>query len=188
MPTSEALLRYSILAQVEALLLGGCRAGDAVREVAAREHAHPDGRSVRVSTRTIQRWRVAYTEGGIEGLEPRSRKRTLASEVLPDSLIAFLKSEKERDPRASVPELIRRARERGIIDGPIERSTAWRACRRMGLATRPRPSKREGDMRRWRYPHYVLLYIVRTMGGEMLCRVARRIRWPACDSALNNST
>ncbi len=152
-PSAEALLRYSILAQVEALLVGGCRAAAAVREVAARQHADPAGRAVRVSARTIQRWRAAYTESGIAGLEPKSRKRTDTSEVLNETLIAFFKTEKESDPRASVPELIRRARERGILHGPIDRTTVWRVCRRMGLPTRLRPTKREGDIRRWSYPH-----------------------------------
>jgi len=152
-PSSEALLRYSILAQVEALLLGGCRAAAAVREVAARQHADPAGRAVRVSARTIQRWRAAYQNGGIAGLEPKSRKRTETSIILDEALITFFKTEKEADPRASVPELIRRARERGMLHGPIDRTTAWRACRRMGLPTRPRPTKHEGDMRRWSYAH-----------------------------------
>ena len=154
-PSSEALLRYSVLAQVEALILGGWGASAAVREVAGREHAHPDGGVVRVSVRTIQRWRTAYREGGIGGLEPASRKRTDTSVVLDEELVAFLKAENKRDPRASVPELIRRARVRAVVpeDLPLDRTTVWRACRRMGLTTRVRPSKREGDMRRWRYPH-----------------------------------
>ena len=33
----------------------------------------------------------------------------------------------------------------------IDRTTVWRACRRIGLPTRQRPHKREGDTRRWRY-------------------------------------
>ncbi len=154
-PSSEALLRYTVLAQVEALILEGRRAGAAVREVAGREHAHPDGHRVRVSVRTIQRWRSAYAQRGIGGLEPASRKRTETSLVLDEEFVAFLRAEKECDPRASVPELIRRARVRGVVppDEPLERTTVWRACRRMGLATRPRPSKREGNMRRWRYAH-----------------------------------
>ena len=62
---------------------------------------------------------------------------------------------RQRDPRASVPELLRRAVARGIVAAElrIDRTTAWRACRRLGLPTRARPSKREGDLRRWRYPH-----------------------------------
>jgi putative transposase len=154
-PSSEALLRYSVLAQVEALILGGWGASNAVREVAGREHARPGGRVVRVSVRTIQRWRAAYASDGIGGLEPAGRKRTETSVILDDAFIAFLRAENESDPRAGVPELIRRARVRGIVpdDLPIDRTTVWRACRRMGLVTRARPSKREGDMRRWRYPH-----------------------------------
>jgi len=154
-PSAEALRRYSVLAQVEALLLGGWRVSAAVREVATRDHVHRDGRPVRVSVRTIQRWRVAYAEGGLAALEPQSRRRTQTSQTLSTALVTFLRTEKERDPRASVPELLRRARARGIVSQelPVDRTTVWRACRRMGLVTRARPSKREGDMRRWQYPH-----------------------------------
>jgi transposase len=126
-----------------------------MRKIAGEEHAYPDGRPVRVSLRTLQRWRSAYATGGLEALVPQSRKRTETSVTLSEALVAFFRDEKHRDPRVSVPELLRRARVRGIIaeDLPVDRSTAWRACRRMGLPTRARPSKREGDMRRWRYPH-----------------------------------
>jgi transposase len=151
---SEALMRYSVLAQVEALLLSGSSPTYAVREVAGRTHTYPDGRPVQVSVRTIQRWRALWATGGIEALTPVSRKRTETSVALSEDLVAFFREEKQRDPRASVPELLRRATIRGIIaeDTPVDRSTAWRACRRMGLLTRVRPSKCEGDMRRWRYP------------------------------------
>jgi len=154
-PSSQALLRYSVLAQVEALILGGCPVSAAVRQVAGRDHAALDGRPVRVSQRTIQRWRRAYTDGGMTALEPQDRTRTTTSLALGEALVAFLRTEKETDPRASVPELLRRARARGIVpeDLPVDRTTLWRACRRMGLVTRARPSKREGDSRRWRYPH-----------------------------------
>lgn len=154
-PSSAALRRYSVLAQVEALVLGGWRLSTAVREVAGRDHADLDGRLVRVSVRTIQRWRAAYAEGGLDALAPKDRQRSEPSRTLRAALVAFLRTEKAADPRASVPELLRRARTRGLVaeDEPVDRTTLWRACRRMGLATRVRPSKREGDMRRWRYPH-----------------------------------
>jgi putative transposase len=174
----EALLRYSVLAQVETLVLSGSPPSDAVREVAGRQHASPDGRPVQVSVRTLQRWRAAYATGDIEALAPRSRKRTETSVALSEAFVAFLRAEKQRDPRASVPELLRRAKARGIIaaDLPIDRTTAWRACRRMGLPTRARPSKREGDMRRWRYPHRMQCVLVDgkhfRAGGARLRRVA----------------
>jgi hypothetical protein len=174
----EALMRYSVLAQVEALILEGRAAGEAVREVAARRHAYPDGRPVQVSTRTLQRWRAAYAAGNIEALVPRSRTRTETSEALSEALVGFFREEKHRDPRASVPELLRRAKIRGIIaaDLPVDRTTAWRACRRMGLPTRARPGKREGDMRRWRYPHRMQCVLADgkhfRAGGSRLRRVA----------------
>jgi putative transposase len=177
-PSSEALLRYSALAQIETLVLSGWGAGAAVREVAGREHAHPDGRTVRLSVRTLQRWRSAYARGGFEALAPRSRKRTETSLVLSDALVAFLRTEKEHDPRASVPELLRRARVKGILpaDLAVDRSTAWRACRRMDLPTRARPSKREGDTRRWRYPQRMQCVLCDgkhfRAGGARLRRVA----------------
>jgi len=174
----EALLRYSVLAQVEALVLGGSPPSEAVREVAGRQHAYPDGRPVQLSVRTLQRWRAAYATGDIEALAPCSRKRTETSVALSEALVGFLRTEKQRDPRASVPELLRRAETRGIIaaDLPIDRTTAWRACRRMGLPTRARPSKREGDMRRWRYPHRMQCVLADgkhfRAGGARLRRVA----------------
>ena len=154
-PSSEALLRYSVLAQVEALILGGERASAAVVHVAGRQHAQVDGRPVRISVRTIQRWRAAYAKGGLAALEPKDRRRTETSQALSEALVDFLRAEKARDPQASIPELLRRARARGIVadEESVDRTTLWRACRRMGLATRVRPSKREGDTRRWRYPH-----------------------------------
>lgn len=154
-PSSAALLRYAVLSQVEALILSGCKPGMAAREVAGRGHVHPDGRPIQVSVRTIQRWRAAYAHGGMAALEPGSRRRTKSSVALSPELVAFLQAEKDHDPRASVPELLRRARLRGIVpeDLPLDRTTVWRACRRLGLPTRVRPGKREGDQRRWRYPH-----------------------------------
>ncbi len=154
-PSPEALFRYFVIGQVEALLRCGRAQGRAVRAVAEREHLRADGRLNRVSVRTIQRWRAAFIDSGLSGLEPKSRTRTETSVSLPAELVVFLAEEKGRDTRASVPELLRRARVRGVIAGdlPVDRATAWRACKRMGLATRMRGSKHEGDTRRFSYPH-----------------------------------
>jgi putative transposase len=177
-PSTEALLRYAVLAQVESLVLGGYAPAAALREVAGREHARPDGRAVRVSVRTLQRWRGAYAAGGLAALEPHRRQRMEPSVALGAPLLDFLAAEKRRDPRASVPELLRRARQRGIVaaDQPVDRVTLWRACRRLGLPTRMRPSKQEADTRRWRYPHRMQCVLADgkhfRAGAERLRRVA----------------
>ena len=121
--------------------------------VAGADRVDLDGRPVRISVRTLQRWRAAWASGKLAALEPRQRTRTTTSQALSPKLVAFLHTEKQRDARASAPELVRRARARGIVpaDAKIDRTTVWRACRRMGLPTRQRPHKHEGDTRRWRY-------------------------------------
>ena len=154
--SATALLRYSVVAEVEALVLRGWPAGAAVRHADGADGADRvdlDGRLVRISVRTLQRWRAAWASGKLAGLEPRQRTRTTTSQALSPKLVAFLHTEKQRDARASAPELVRRARARGIVpaDAKIDRTTVWRACRRMGLPTRQRPHKHEGDTRRWRY-------------------------------------
>ncbi len=155
-PSKEALFRYSVLAQVEALVLAGRPVGRALRKVARRDHVRPDGTDAsKVKLRTLERWHSAYRKGSLAALEPKSRRSPLPTVILPEDFVAFMRDEKQSDPRASVPELIRRARVRDVItnDLVVDRTTAWRACCRMGLPTRLRPSKSEGDMRRWRYPH-----------------------------------
>ena len=144
--SATSLLRYSVVAEVEALVLGGWPAAAAVRHVAGADRVDLDGRLVHISVRTLQRWRAAWASGKLAALEPRQRTRTTTSQALSVELVAFLRTEKRCDPRASAPELVRRARERGIVpaDLKIDRTTVWRACRRMGLPTRRRPHKREG--------------------------------------------
>ena len=148
--SATALVRALAVAEVEALVLRGCSAGAAVRQVAGRDRVELDGRPLRVSVRSLQRWRAAWAAGGLAALEPQPRTRIATSQALSSELVTFVRTEKQRDARASVPELVRRARERGVIpvDLKVDRSTVWRACRRMGLPTRVRPHKRDGDTRR----------------------------------------
>lgn len=148
----EALLRYRLVGSVEALILGGCSVREAVRTVIGQVHLDNAGVARTVSERTLYRWVAAYRRGKIEGLEPKERGCLDASVVLSDDLIAFLKSERDLDRDASVPELIRRARELGLIrcHQKVSRSTVWRALKRMGLATSRRKGQKR-DTRRFGY-------------------------------------
>ena len=105
--SASALLRYSVVAEVEALVLGGWPAAAAVRHVAGADRVDRvdlDGRPVRISVRTLQRWRAAWASGKLAGLEPRQRTRTTTSQALSVELVAFLRTEKRCDPRASAPD------------------------------------------------------------------------------------
>lgn len=160
-PSPMALFRFSVVSLALAWLLRGEVRARAVEATAAEEHATPWGEVRRVSPRTVYRWLAAYEQHGLDGLEPPPRTRTDSSVVLPEAFVAFLREEKQRDPRASSPELIRRAREIGILtpQAPVDRTTVWRACRRMGLPTRRRPHKREADTRRFAFPHRMMMVL-----------------------------
>lgn len=153
--SSEALFRFRVVSEVLTEVTRGRLRARAVSLVAARPHAALDGSEREVSKRTLYRWLAAYQRGGLSALEPAERQRVETSAVLSETLSSFLREEKTSDPLASVPELLARARLRGKLGRleKVDRSTVWRALVRMGLETRRRPTKREGDQRRFAYPH-----------------------------------
>ena len=147
----ETLFRLRVVSAVDALVAQGHGVDDAVRLVAERAAAlGPDSRSV--SVRTVQRWRQALRERGLEGLVPAQREPLEGSRVLTEELLEFIETERAADPQASVPELVERARARGVIgpEAPVDRTTVWRAMRRMGLAT-ARSRKSPPDSRRFAF-------------------------------------
>jgi len=151
-PSPEALFRFLIVSAVRALELQGYRRSDAVRDVAAR--AHPLGMVLkRVSERTIWRWLPAYEQDGLASLQRAPRQRVADSTVLPEDFLDYLRDERKKDRDASIPELIRRARLAGALHprAAIDRTTVWRAMRRMGLETRRRKVPKEQDTRRFAY-------------------------------------
>lgn len=153
--SSRALFRYSIVTQVIVRMQAGESPVVAVRAVASREHIDFNGSSCRISERSLYRWLAAFRKGGVLGLEPKGREATSPSSVLHDDLIGFLVAEKRRDPRASVPELIRRARALGIVKPgqPVQRSTVYRTCKRLGLPLARSKRAKDRDARRFAYPH-----------------------------------
>jgi len=156
-PTSpEALFRYMVVAQMVARMRGKQPRASALREVTRRPHLTLEGHSRLVSPRTAYRWLHAFEEGGLQALEPVGRTRIEDSVVLPRPLLSFLRDQRDADPDASIPELLRRAREHGVIDPEerIDRTTAWRAMKRMGLPTSRRKAlRRDRDSRRFAWPN-----------------------------------
>lgn len=158
-PSSEALFRFQAVCQVRAQVLAGHTLARSVREVSARVHEDLDGHERRVSKRTLYRWLHAYAAGGMNGLELAPRKRTETSEALSSEWVSFVQAEKGMDPAASVPEIMRRAKVGGLSVEDVHRSTVWRLCQRLSLPTRMRPQKRDGDMRRFAYPHRMMMVL-----------------------------
>ena len=152
----QALLRYRVVSHVLARVAAGLDTAAAIREILGlAQHDPVLGRPVRLSERTVYRWVRSFEQGGLKGLEPDLRQKIRDSQVLSPRMLGFLQQQKQDDPVASVPELIERARLRGVLgeDEPISRTSVWRACRRLGLPL-TRPRRAEGrDMRRFAYAH-----------------------------------
>jgi putative transposase len=182
-PSAAALFRYQVVCQVRTSVLGGQSLARAVREVSARVHEVHDGQCRRVSTRTLYRWRHAYDAVGIAALEPAARKRTATSQALPDTWVEFVRSEKQTDPAASVPEIMRRAELAGLSVADVHRSTVWRLCQRLSLPTRMRPVKHEGDLWRFSYPHRMMMVLSDGKHFRAGARRARRVAMFFLDDA-----
>ena len=155
-PFSEhALLRYTVVSLVRARLLAGEDRRQAIEYVAGMEHATANGVLCRVSTRSVQRWLARFEAGGMAALEDPTRKSRSASRVLDPKLLDFLAQAREKDRKASIPELLRRAKEAGLLTSTsdVDRSTVYRALVRMHVPTGRTKQERGRDMRRFAYAH-----------------------------------
>jgi putative transposase len=156
-PSAEALFRYKLVSVVQAAVARGQKLGAAVAETASRTHSDLLGNSRQVSQRSLYRWLAAFERRGVVALQPAARPLTQQSVVLAASFVDFLVREKNQDPDVSIPEIIRRAREREIIESgqPVDRSTVYRECKRRGLhlSRRKRRHAPDRDTRRFAYPH-----------------------------------
>jgi len=153
--SNEALFRLSVIWQVETHVAMGQSVPEAINAVVALEHSAFDGRRRHIKTRSLYRWLKSYGEAGTQGLEPASRPRASESKVLSRKFIDFAVCKKKSDPSASIPELIRQARELGIINegDRVDRSTVYRTFLRLGVSVARRKSAKERDARRFAFSH-----------------------------------
>jgi transposase InsO family protein len=151
----QALFRFTIVSQVLAGISRGERLAQTVRRVAAGEHVFFDGTARRISHRSVYRWVAAYRARGMAGLEPRRRGPMVPSHRLPCRFVNFVIHEKQRDHPASIPELIRRATERGILKplDHVDRTTVYRTAKRLGLPVIRGRRDKDRDTRRFAFPH-----------------------------------
>jgi putative transposase len=152
-PDPESLFRYSLVCLVSNHEHRGLARPEAIAQVAAQRHIDLEGKDRTVSTRTLYRWLSAFEQGGPDAL--MSVPRQGGPLVLSPPLLDFFRDQKLADPRTSVPELIRRAGATGRIAAgeTIDRTTVWRALRRMGVPTKRLKSPKGRDCRRFAYPH-----------------------------------
>ena len=145
-PPEDALFRYQVLSRVLVRKQQGMSHPAAIEIVANLSHTTLAGQTRKVSKRSIYRWLADYKENDFAGLLPSPRKPVEPS-ALPPDLLDFVKEQKQEDPRACVPELIRRAKALCLVptDAKIDRTTVWRNLKRMGVSTRRRKQVKHQD-------------------------------------------
>jgi len=71
-----ALHRWAVIAEAAGARLTAGERGALARQIAARDHQHPDGSRRRYSRGTIDRWIRAWRAGGLGALKPSPRADT----------------------------------------------------------------------------------------------------------------
>lgn len=158
-PSPKALFRHHVVSEVRVRVLAGQSLAQAIAMVVKLPHVDELGRPRPLFTRTVYRWVGEHAKGALAALEDQARPRSADSEVLSRKLLDFLREQKKGDAEASVPELIRRAHTLGVIstEQHVDRTSVWRACRRMGLALTRQRRLAQADMRSFAYPNRMLM-------------------------------
>lgn len=137
------LFRYALIREAADARLSSGERGRLVRELALREHRGPDGRVVRVSRTTIDRWIRAWRREGFDGLVPKLRAGSPLSDEQLLELAVRLKREHPRRAATHICELI--ATELAARDDarrvPSPR-TIQRHFVRLGLNRHPGPARK----------------------------------------------
>lgn len=132
---AQALFRYRLIADaVEAPR--GARAA-ILREVAASDHVTPDGRTVRFSQRTLERWVARFAQGRLQALHRAARRdrgcRRGITDAALDRAIA-LRQEVTARSTTTLIDILERAGE--VAPGALRRSTLDRHLDRRDASRR----------------------------------------------------
>lgn len=151
--SDEALFRFAVVSDVLARIARGQVRAEAIREAAKHPHYNHRGIPKKAGLRSIYRWLAAYERDGFLGLETKRRTQHTDG-VLEPALVEFLVEQKQEDPRASIPQLLRLAVSMGLLASAeeVDRTTVWRALKRRHVITRIESPKVK-DQRRFEYPH-----------------------------------
>jgi putative transposase len=107
-------------------------------QAANRLHQRPDGRSVKLSARTVESWYHDYLRGGFAALHPQRRKDSGKSHSISPEVADLLLRAKREKPRRSIRRLIRMLeRADKVTPGQLSRSSVHRLLAANGVSTRP---------------------------------------------------
>jgi putative transposase len=100
------LFRYMLIREAADATLTGRQRGALVRALAAQAHTEPDGRIVRITRWTLDRWIQNYREGGFDALVPSPRQSQPRTPPEVFELAAALKKENPSRSAAQIRRIL----------------------------------------------------------------------------------
>ena len=120
------LLRYMLIREAADATLTGRQRGALVRTLAAQAHTDPDGRSVRITRWTLDRWIQNYRAGGFDALVPSARQ---SQPRTPSEVFELASALKKENPDRSAAQV------RRILNAQLGWAPDERTLQRMFLRT-----------------------------------------------------
>lgn len=130
------LFRYMLIREAAGPSLAGRQRGALVRKLAAEEHTDPDGRRVRISRWTLDRWILQWRQGGFDALVPSPRQSQPRTPPEVFELASALKKENPQRTAAQVRRILR-----AQIGWAPDEGTLQRMFNRTGLASLHTPKQ-----------------------------------------------
>jgi len=118
------LFRWRVISEAVDASLSARERGALVRALAASEHLGPDGRWVRISRNTIDRWIRWYREGGFDALVPALRQMPNQTPERLVQLAVALRRERPARTAAQIHRIIVEAEGRSPTARTIQRHLA----------------------------------------------------------------
>jgi putative transposase len=131
------LFRWQVISEAADFSLSARERGALVRALGAREHLGPDGRWVRVSRNTVDRWIRSYRVGGFEALVPAPRR---VANQTPERLLELAVALRREQPARTAAQIHRIILE--AEGGSPSARTIQRHLKASGLAWKGGPASR----------------------------------------------
>jgi transposase InsO family protein len=139
-----ALWRFGVLGPLVSAELSHGDLRSLCKEAAQRCYRRPDGRTVRLSWRTIEDWHYCYQKGGFEALKPAPRADTGSSRAIPEELAELILALKQEKPRRSVRRIVKMLQRDGkVARGRLSKSSVHRLLKAHGMSTCPSRSEQK---------------------------------------------
>jgi transposase len=129
-----ALYRYSLIASAVVNTFEAPSLAQHLRNIASKEHLHPNGKHKRVSFYMLERWLYAYKKFGLQALTPKTRGDCGKSRKLSNAAVQKMHEIKEKYPYITAKAIYKKLIEEDLLNvADISLSSIQRFIRNNGL-------------------------------------------------------